>query len=158
MSFQLHEWMLRCHSKSNIYDHWIVWQWIWSNYFHWSIYTLSRNIPSWPSNWYHCSNHELHYIFNRLKCAHSSTCMTKKEVTQEASTLKWLGRTWPSALVDHGLWPSMTWATATTHTVTQGWTPPSPWSLPSSLQRGSGRGGCGQGSTTACHCLHWLSE
>ena len=27
-------------------------------------------------------------ISNRLKCAHSSTCMTKKEVTQEASTLK----------------------------------------------------------------------
>lgn len=97
-------------------------------------------------------------ISNRLKCAHSSMCMTKKEATQEASTLKWLGRMWRSALVDHGLWPSMTWVTATIPTVTQGWTPPSPWSSPSSLLRGSGRGGCGRGSTTACHCHHWLSK
>lgn len=97
-------------------------------------------------------------ILDRLKCVHSSMCMTKKEATQEVSTWRWPGRMWPSALVDHGLWPSMTWVTATTPTVTQGWMPLSPWSLPSSSLRGLGRGGCGRASTTACHCHHWLSK
>jgi hypothetical protein len=97
---------------------------------------------------------------NRLRYGPSLMCMTKKEATQEVSTLRWLGRTLLSASVDHAPWLSMTWATATTPTVTPGWTRPSLWSSPSSSLRGWGTEGSGRrlDSTVSCHCHLLVSE